>query len=96
MMLLSLFGNVLEALINWELVKYLNTQSFLSDKQCGFRFSRATADELTIIAERDCQALDKNDDAQAFVSDMSKTFDRVWHAGVHHNLKSYISGYIFD
>ena len=35
--------------------------------------------------------------AQAKALDISKTFDRVWHAGLLHKLKSYgISGKIFD
>lgn len=45
-------GKFLEALINSGLIKYLTSQGLLPDNQYGFRFSRSSADESTVIAER--------------------------------------------
>ena len=55
------------------------------DFQYGFRSSRSTADLLTATGATRAVALD-----------ISKAFDRVWHAGLLHKLKSHgISGQIF-
>lgn len=45
--------------------------------QCGFCFFRLTADIITLFTVRVCRVLDN---ARAFAFDVSKAFDRVWHA----------------
>ena len=68
-----------------------------SDFQCGFRSSRSTADLLTIVSDRTARAFNRSGATRAVALDISKTFHRVWHAGLLHKLKSYgISGQSFD
>ena len=64
-----------------------------SDFQHGFRCSRSTADHLTVASDRITRAFNRSGATQA---DISKAFDRVWHAALLHKLKSYrISSQIF-
>ena len=48
------------------------------------------------MSDRIARAFNKSGATRAVALDISKTFDRVWHAGLLHKLKSYgISGQIF-
>ena len=70
---------------------------FFSDFQYGFRSSRSTVDLLTVVSDRIARAFNRSGATRAVALDISKAFDRVWHAGLLHKLKSYgISGQIFD
>ena len=61
-----------------------------------FRSSRSTADLLTVVSDRIARALNRSGATRAVSLDISKAFDRVWHAGLLHKLKSYgISGQVF-
>ena len=52
---------------------------------------------MTVVSDRIARAFHKSEATQAVALDISKAFDRVWHAGLHHKLKSYgISGQIFS
>ena len=67
-----------------------------SNFQYGFRSSRSTADLLTVVSDRIARALNRSGATRAVALDISKAFDRVWHADLLHKLKSYgISGQIF-
>ena len=71
--------------------------SVFSDFQYGFRSSRSTADLLTVVSDRIARAFNRSGTTRAVALDISKAFDRVWHAGLLHKLKSYgISGSIFN
>ena len=70
--------------------------AFFSDFQYGFRSSRSTADLLTVMSDRIARAFNRSGATRAVALDISKAFDRVWHAGLLHKLKPYgISGQIF-
>ena len=71
--------------------------AFFSDFWYGCRSSRSTADLLTLKSNRIARAFNKSGATQAVALDISKTFDKVWHAGLLPKLiKSYrISGQIF-
>ena len=70
--------------------------AFFSDFQYGFRSSRSTADLLTVVSDRIARAFNRSEATQAVALDISKAFDRFWHAGLLQKLKSYeISGQIF-
>ena len=68
---------------------------FLSDFQYGFRSSWSTADLLTVVSNRIARALNRSGSTRAVALDISKTFNRLSHAGLLHKPKSYgISGQI--
>ena len=68
-----------------------------SDFQYGFRSSRSTVDLLTVLSDRIARVFNKSGTTQAEALDISEAFERVWHAGLLHKLKSYgISGQIFS
>ena len=54
-------------------------------------------DLLTVVSDRIARAFNRSGATRTVALDISKAFDRVWHAGLVHKLKSYgISGQIFD
>ena len=79
-----------------KIVDHLEKCGLFSDFQYGFRYSRSTADLLTVVSDRIARAFNRSGATRAVALDISKAFDRVWHAGLFHKLKSYgISGQIF-
>ena len=65
-----------------------------SDFQYGLKLSQSTADLLTV--DRIARAFNRSGANRAVALDISKAFDRVWHAGLLHRRKSYgISVQIF-
>ena len=53
-------------------------------------------DLLTVVSDRIARVFNRSGTTRAVGLDISKAFDRVWHAGLLHKLKSYgISGQIF-
>ena len=73
-----------------------STAKNYSDFQYGFRSSRSTADLLTVVSDRIARAFNRSGATRAVALDISKAFDRVWHAGLLQKLKSYgNSGLIF-
>ena len=64
--------------------------------QYAFRSSRSTADLPTAMSYRITRAFNRSEATRAVSLDISKAFDRIWHAGLLHKLKAYgISGQIF-
>ena len=95
--LLSVVSKVFEKLVNNRIVDHLEKCGLFSDFQYGFRSSRSTADLLTVVSDRIARAFSRSGATRAVALDISRAFDRVWHAGVLHKLKSYgISGQIFS
>ena len=94
--LLSIVSKVFETLINDALVSHLEKSGLFVDSQYGFRSSRSTADLLSVITERIYRVLDESRVARAVALDISKAFDKVWHAGLLHKLRSYgVQGDVF-
>ena len=95
--LLSVVSEVFEKRLNNRLVDRLEKCDLFSDFQYGFRSSRSTADLLTVVSDKTIRVFNWSEATQAVGLDISKIFDRAWHAGLLHKLKSYrISGQIFD
>ena len=94
--LLSVVSKVFEKLVNNRIVDHLEKCDLFSDFQYGFRSSQSTADLLTVVSDRIARAFNRSGTTPAVALDISKAFDRVWHAGLLHKLKSYgISGQTF-
>ena len=73
----------------------MERNNFLSDYQYGIPSKRSTADILTVITERIHQSLGVSGEDRAIALDISKAFDKVWHAYLLHKLKAYgVSGFV--
>ena len=95
--LVSMISKVFEKLVNDRIVDHLEKSGLFSDFQYGFRSSRSTADLLTVVSDRIARVFNRSGATRAVAFDISKTFHRVWQAGLLHKLKSYrISGQILD
>ena len=70
------------------IVDHLEKCGLFSNFQYGFRSFRSTADHLAIVSDRITRAFNRSGTTQAVAVDI-KAFDRVWHAGLLHKLKSY-------
>ena len=91
--LLTVVSKVFEKLVNNRIFDHLEKCGLFSDFQYGFRSSRSTADLLTVVSDRIARAFNRSGATRAVALDISKAFDRVWHAGLLYKLKSYgISG----
>ena len=91
--LYSVVSKVFEKLINNRIVDNLEKYALFSDFQCGFRSSRSTANLLRVVSDRIARVFNRSGATRTVALDISKAFDRVWHAGLLHKLKPYgISG----
>ena len=60
------------------------------DFQYGFRSSWSTANLRTVVSDVIARAFNRSGATWAVALDISKTFDRVWHAGVLQKRKSFM------
>ena len=79
--LLSAVSKVFKKLVNNRTVDHLHLQH-------GFRSSRSTADLLAVASDKIARAFNRSVATRAVAHDISKAFDRVWHAGLVQQLKS--------
>ena len=87
---------VFEKLVNNGIVDHLDKCRIFSNFQHDFRSSRATSDLPTVVSDRIARALNKSGTIRAVALDISKAFDRAWHAGLLYKVKSHgVSGQIF-
>ena len=93
---LSVVSKVFEKLVNNRIVDHLEKCGLFSDSRYGFRSFRSTADLQTVALDRITRAFIRFGTTGTLVLDIWKAFDRVWHEGLLHKVKSYgISGQIF-
>ena len=89
-------SKVFEKLLDNRIFDHLEKCAFFSDLQYGFRSSRSTANLLTVVSHRIARVFSRSGTTQDVALDISKAFDRVWHACLLHKRKSCgISGQIF-
>ena len=77
--LLSVVIQVFERLVNNRIVDHIEKCLF-SDFQYDFRSARSTADFLTVVSDRIARSFNRFGATRSVVHDISKVFDRVWHA----------------
>ena len=95
--LLSVVSKVFEKLVKIRIVDHLEKCGLFSNFQYGFRSSRSTADLRTVVSDRIARGFNRSVATRDVALDISRAFDRVWHAGLLHKLKSYgISGQIIS
>ena len=94
--LLSVVSKVFEKLVSNRILDHLEKCDLFSDFHYGFSSSWSTAELLTVVSDRIARAFNRSGATWAVALDISKAFDRTWHAGLLHKLKSYgISVQIF-
>ena len=74
---------------NNNIVDHLEKCDLFYDFQYGFRSSQLTADVLTVVPDRISRAFNWSGATSAVALDISNVFNRIWHAGLLHILKSY-------
>ena len=70
------------------LYNHLHTNNLLSSFQSGFIPGDSTVNQLTYLYQTFCVALDCGKEIRAVFCDISKAFDRVWHAGLLDKLEA--------
>ena len=94
--LISLVSKVFEKLVNNRIVDHLKKCGLFSHLQYGFTSTWSTVDPLTVVSDRIARDFNIYGATGAAALDISKAFDKIWHAGLLHKLKSYgISGQTF-
>lgn len=85
----SILCKVMERVLNSKLLTYLEDNDLLSDRQYGFRRGRSTGDLLVYVTHCWGEAIEKHGEALAVSLDISKAFDRVWHANLLNKLSAF-------
>ena len=80
--LLNSEDKLFERLVFKHLYNHLQTYNLLSSLQSGFIPGDSTVNQLTYLYNTFCQALDSGKEVRVVFCDISKAFDRVWHAGL--------------
>ena len=97
--LLPIFGKIFEKVIYDSLFRYFQENEFLSKNQSGFRSGDSCVSQLLAITHEIYKAFDGNPslETRGVFLDISKAFDKVWHAGLLFKLKCYgVEGGIYN
>ena len=86
--LLSLIAKILEKCIYKHVFNFLRQNSILTEFQSGFLHGHSTVYQLISLSHFFCQAIDQGQYTRAVFCDISKAFDRVWHAGLCQKLQA--------
>ena len=81
----SNLAKVMESILNHKLMKYLEDNSLLNDRQYGFRKNRSTCDLMALFTE----TWNRNVHFFGESKVVALAFDRVWHQGLISKVKSY-------
>ena len=86
--LLSCIGKLSERVIRNRLYFFLEKKKLIVDEQSGFRNKRGTADNLLFMTQKIQERLNKLNGSKVcgIFFDISKAFDKVWHAGLIYKL----------
>jgi len=85
--LTSCIGKLIEKLIENRLSKYLKKNNILINEQSGFRKLRRTTDNLLFLTQKVKEQFNRKKKVCTLFFDISKAFDKVWHAGLLYKLK---------
>ena len=86
--LLPLCGKIFEKIIFDQVYAFLDKNKLISTKQSGFRPGDSCIYQLISITSDIYRNFEKYDETRAVFLDISKAFDKVWHDGLLHKLKS--------
>ena len=79
----------METILNHKLMKYLEDNSLLRDRQYGFRKNRSTGDMMSLLSETWSRGIHAFGESKVVALDISKAFDRVWHDGLISKIRCY-------
>ncbi len=85
--LISCMGKVLERLVFKHIHNHLHFNNLIYKQQSGFLPGHSTVYQLIDIYNQICKSIDENQHTCIVFCDISKAFDRVWHAGLLFKLK---------
>jgi hypothetical protein len=85
--LLSCVGKVQERVVYLRIYKYLKVNKLLTWKNSGFKELDSAMNQLVFITDKIYKALEAGHEICLVFLDVSKAFDRVWHAGLLHKAK---------
>ena len=85
---LFVVSKVFEKLVNNRILDHVEKFGLFSGFQYGFRSSRSTGDLLIVVSDRDARAFNRSGIPGDVALNIFKAFNRVWHAGLLHKLKS--------
>ena len=69
-------------------INHFYDNNIITPLQSGFIPGGSTTNRLTFLYDTFCQALDAGKEVRVVFCDISKAFDRVWHAGILHKLQA--------
>ena len=87
--LISCIAKIFEKCIFKYVFNFLRDNNLLTNLQSGFTPGDSTTNQLTFLYDFIAKALDDGKEVRAVFCDISKAFDKVWHKGILHKLKSY-------
>ena len=85
--LLSCMSKVVERQVYNELYNFCMENRLLSEKNSGFKKKVGTIDQLISLTNKIYQGLDNEEEIAMIFLDLSKAYDRVWHAGLLYKLE---------
>ena len=86
--LLSIVGKTMEKVVFKHLYNYLKTNDTIYKYQSGFLPGHSTTHHLAHLYHVITEAFDKQKKVRLVFGDISKAFDKIWHAGLIYKLKS--------
>ena len=84
--LLSCVGKLAERVVKNRLYNFLEGKNLIIKEQSGFRNKRGTADNLLFMTQKIQECLNRGKKVCGIFYDISKAFDKVWHAGLIYKL----------
>ena len=78
----------MERVVFKHLYTHFYDNNIITSLQSGFIPGDSTTNQLTFLYDTFCQALDAGKEVRVVFCDISKAFDRVWHAGLLHKLQA--------
>ncbi|KAK3098188.1 hypothetical protein FSP39_017040 [Pinctada imbricata] len=91
--LLCIIAKVFEKCVHKQLHNFIVSIKLLSPHQSGFTKNDSTVNQLLFLTNEFANALEDGKEIRVIFFDITKAFDRVWHAGLLYKLKSFgISG----
>ena len=85
--LLPILSKIMEAIVNRQLVSFLDRHHLLPDSKYGFRQGRGTADVLTALQHEWTQMVANGGTVLVVAVDIAGAFDRVLHSGIVYRLQ---------